>query len=181
MKEFKVANLMGAHCTGIEAVYHIRERLGLPRASAVVGSVGASFVLGEGIHPGPLEMTVRPCTSRELGNGRKDCERKCNSAVGGRTATTSVQTRIGCIAGIGRELRRKGIDIEQPDPAVVVVIEKGFEIPARNLARPNDFRGVDLGGVIHPLVGHVMVWSIANYNEMFLGRGLQLPGDLRAR
>jgi len=54
MKEFKVANLMGAHCTGIEAVYHIREKLGLPRSSAVVGSVGSSFVLGEGIHPGSL-------------------------------------------------------------------------------------------------------------------------------
>ena len=54
MKEFKVANLMGAHCTGIEAVYRIRERLGLPRGAAVVGSVGSSFVLGEGVHPGPL-------------------------------------------------------------------------------------------------------------------------------
>ncbi len=54
MKGFKVANLMGAHCTGIEAVYRIRERLALPRAAAVVGTVGSSFVLGEGIHPGPL-------------------------------------------------------------------------------------------------------------------------------
>ena len=54
LKDFKVASLMGAHCTGIEAVYRIRERLGLPRASAVVGSVGSSFVLGEGIHPGQL-------------------------------------------------------------------------------------------------------------------------------
>jgi 7,8-dihydropterin-6-yl-methyl-4-(beta-D-ribofuranosyl)aminobenzene 5'-phosphate synthase len=54
LKEFKVANLVGAHCTGIEAVYRIRERLALPRESAVVGSVGSSFVLGEGIHPGPL-------------------------------------------------------------------------------------------------------------------------------
>ena len=54
MKEFKVQNLMGAHCTGIEAVYRIRQKLGLPRASAVVSSVGSSFVLGEGIHPGPL-------------------------------------------------------------------------------------------------------------------------------
>jgi 7,8-dihydropterin-6-yl-methyl-4-(beta-D-ribofuranosyl)aminobenzene 5'-phosphate synthase len=54
IKEFKVANLLGAHCTGIEAVYHIRERLVLPRASAVVGSVGSTFVLGEGIHPGQL-------------------------------------------------------------------------------------------------------------------------------
>jgi 7,8-dihydropterin-6-yl-methyl-4-(beta-D-ribofuranosyl)aminobenzene 5'-phosphate synthase len=54
LKDFKVANLMGAHCTGIEAVYRIRERLGLPRAAVVVGSVGSSFVLGEGIQPGPL-------------------------------------------------------------------------------------------------------------------------------
>ena len=54
LKEFRVANLMGAHCTGIEAVYRIRGRLALPRASAVVGTVGASFVLGEGIHPGSL-------------------------------------------------------------------------------------------------------------------------------
>ncbi len=54
MKEFKVAHLVGAHCTGIEAVYRIRERLALPRASAVVGTVGSTFVLGEGIRPGQL-------------------------------------------------------------------------------------------------------------------------------
>jgi 7,8-dihydropterin-6-yl-methyl-4-(beta-D-ribofuranosyl)aminobenzene 5'-phosphate synthase len=54
MKEFKAANLMGAHCTGIEALYGIRERLGLPRSAAVVGSVGSSFVRGEGIRPGAL-------------------------------------------------------------------------------------------------------------------------------
>ncbi len=54
MKEFKVTNLIGAHCTGIEAVYRIRERLALPRSSAVVGSVGSTFVLGQGIHPGQL-------------------------------------------------------------------------------------------------------------------------------
>jgi 7,8-dihydropterin-6-yl-methyl-4-(beta-D-ribofuranosyl)aminobenzene 5'-phosphate synthase len=54
LKEFKVANLMGAHCTGIEAVYRLRERAGLGRRTAVVGSVGATYVLGEGIHPGPL-------------------------------------------------------------------------------------------------------------------------------
>jgi 7,8-dihydropterin-6-yl-methyl-4-(beta-D-ribofuranosyl)aminobenzene 5'-phosphate synthase len=54
LQDFKVQNLLGAHCTGIEAVYRIREKLVLPRSSAVVGSVGSSFVLGEGIHPGPL-------------------------------------------------------------------------------------------------------------------------------
>jgi 7,8-dihydropterin-6-yl-methyl-4-(beta-D-ribofuranosyl)aminobenzene 5'-phosphate synthase len=54
LKGFKVANLLGAHCTGIEAVYRIRERLGLPRRCAVVGSVGSSFVLGQGIAAGSL-------------------------------------------------------------------------------------------------------------------------------
>jgi 7,8-dihydropterin-6-yl-methyl-4-(beta-D-ribofuranosyl)aminobenzene 5'-phosphate synthase len=52
LKGFGLGYLVGAHCTGIESVYHIRQRLGLPRSSAVVGAVGASFVLGEGIHPG---------------------------------------------------------------------------------------------------------------------------------
>ena len=54
MKDFKVTHLIGAHCTGIEAVYRIRERLELPRSAAVVGTVGSTFVLGEGIHPGQL-------------------------------------------------------------------------------------------------------------------------------
>ena len=54
LKEFKVANLMGAHCTGIEAVYRLRERIGLTRKSAVVGSVGSTFTLVDGIRPGVL-------------------------------------------------------------------------------------------------------------------------------
>lgn len=54
MKEFKVANLLGAHCTGLEAVYRLRDRAGLARKSAVVGSVGSTFSLAEGIHPGAL-------------------------------------------------------------------------------------------------------------------------------
>ena len=52
LKGFGVSYLIGAHCTGIEAVYRLRERLKLSRRSAVVGAVGATFVLGEGIHPG---------------------------------------------------------------------------------------------------------------------------------
>jgi 7,8-dihydropterin-6-yl-methyl-4-(beta-D-ribofuranosyl)aminobenzene 5'-phosphate synthase len=54
LKEFKLTNLMGTHCTGLEALYHIRGRLKLPRSAAVVGGVGSTFVLGEGIHPGPI-------------------------------------------------------------------------------------------------------------------------------
>jgi len=54
LRDFKVVNLLGAHCTGIEAVYRLRERAGLTRQSAVVGSVGSVFTLGEGIRPGIL-------------------------------------------------------------------------------------------------------------------------------
>jgi 7,8-dihydropterin-6-yl-methyl-4-(beta-D-ribofuranosyl)aminobenzene 5'-phosphate synthase len=54
LKEFRVANLLGAHCTGIEAVHRLRERSGLTGKSAVVGSVGSTFTLGEGIRTGTL-------------------------------------------------------------------------------------------------------------------------------
>jgi len=53
-KQFKVANLLGAHCTGIEAVYRLRDRAGLTRKSAVVATVGSTFTLGDGIATGPL-------------------------------------------------------------------------------------------------------------------------------
>jgi 7,8-dihydropterin-6-yl-methyl-4-(beta-D-ribofuranosyl)aminobenzene 5'-phosphate synthase len=54
LKDFKMANLLAAHCTGMEATYRIRQRLGLPRKAVVVGTVGSTFILGEGIHTGPL-------------------------------------------------------------------------------------------------------------------------------
>ena len=53
-KDFGVQYFVGAHCTGINTVYAIRDRLKMSRKSAVVGAVGATFVLGEGIHPGEL-------------------------------------------------------------------------------------------------------------------------------
>lgn len=51
MRELGVGHFMGAHCTGIEAVFRLRESAGLDRSRAVVGAVGASFTLGEGIEP----------------------------------------------------------------------------------------------------------------------------------
>jgi 7,8-dihydropterin-6-yl-methyl-4-(beta-D-ribofuranosyl)aminobenzene 5'-phosphate synthase len=54
LRPFGVQNLVGAHCTGIEAVYRLRERLGLARKTAVVGAVGASFSLDGGIDPRDL-------------------------------------------------------------------------------------------------------------------------------
>ena len=52
LAETGVDNFIGAHCTGIETVYRFRRDLGLDRAHAVVGAVGASFELGRGINPG---------------------------------------------------------------------------------------------------------------------------------
>jgi 7,8-dihydropterin-6-yl-methyl-4-(beta-D-ribofuranosyl)aminobenzene 5'-phosphate synthase len=54
LKEFGVENFLGAHCTGIEAVYRIRELAGLSRRTAAVGAVGSSFELGKGLSPGRL-------------------------------------------------------------------------------------------------------------------------------
>ncbi len=49
-----VRNVVGAHCTGIEAVYRIRQRAGLARKNCVVGAVGSSFTLDKGIDPRDL-------------------------------------------------------------------------------------------------------------------------------
>ena len=49
LKAFGVQHLLGAHCTGIEAVYRLRSLVGLSRKTAVVSAVGSSFTLGSGI------------------------------------------------------------------------------------------------------------------------------------
>ncbi|MFN0111447.1 MAG: MBL fold metallo-hydrolase [Blastocatellia bacterium] len=54
LKEFGLKNFLGAHCTGIEAVYRIRQQAGLDRQSCVVSAVGSSFTLDKGIDPTPL-------------------------------------------------------------------------------------------------------------------------------
>lgn len=54
LKEFGLKNFLGAHCTGIEAVYRIRQLAGLDRKSCVVSAVGSSFTLDKGIDPLPL-------------------------------------------------------------------------------------------------------------------------------
>jgi 7,8-dihydropterin-6-yl-methyl-4-(beta-D-ribofuranosyl)aminobenzene 5'-phosphate synthase len=43
--------LLGGHCTGIEAIYRLRQLAGLTRRTAVVAAVGSSFDLDRGIDP----------------------------------------------------------------------------------------------------------------------------------
>ncbi|UWZ82808.1 MBL fold metallo-hydrolase [Occallatibacter riparius] len=54
LQGFHLANLLAAHCTGIEATFRLRQDLGLTRKSAVVASVGSSLSLAAGIEAGPL-------------------------------------------------------------------------------------------------------------------------------
>jgi 7,8-dihydropterin-6-yl-methyl-4-(beta-D-ribofuranosyl)aminobenzene 5'-phosphate synthase len=54
LKALGVRNLLGAHCTGIEAVFRLRQLIGLARRTAVVAAVGSSFTLGTGIESPPL-------------------------------------------------------------------------------------------------------------------------------
>lgn len=51
MREAGVTHLMGAHCTGLEALYRLRALLGFDRRTAVVGAVGASYSTATGIDP----------------------------------------------------------------------------------------------------------------------------------
>lgn len=51
LREMGMENFIGAHCTGIEAVFRLRSLTGLSRKTAVVGAVGASFSLENGIDP----------------------------------------------------------------------------------------------------------------------------------
>ena len=52
--ELGLQHLIGAHCTGIESVYTIRELAGLDRETARVGSTGTRYESGRGIIPGNI-------------------------------------------------------------------------------------------------------------------------------
>jgi 7,8-dihydropterin-6-yl-methyl-4-(beta-D-ribofuranosyl)aminobenzene 5'-phosphate synthase len=54
LKSYGLKDLIGAHCTGINAVFRIQRELSLDRSHAVVGAVGGGFELGKGINPGSI-------------------------------------------------------------------------------------------------------------------------------
>ena len=54
MNEFGVEHVLGAHCTGINAVKLLRDAANLDRDTSVVGAVGSTFTLGQGIQLGRL-------------------------------------------------------------------------------------------------------------------------------
>jgi 7,8-dihydropterin-6-yl-methyl-4-(beta-D-ribofuranosyl)aminobenzene 5'-phosphate synthase len=54
MRTFGVEHILGAHCTGINAVTLLREAGNYDRETAIVGAVGSIFTLDEGIQRGLL-------------------------------------------------------------------------------------------------------------------------------
>jgi 7,8-dihydropterin-6-yl-methyl-4-(beta-D-ribofuranosyl)aminobenzene 5'-phosphate synthase len=54
LRAFALGNLLGAHCTGIEPVFELRQRLGLTRSTCAVAAVGARFTLLSGLDPGAI-------------------------------------------------------------------------------------------------------------------------------
>jgi 7,8-dihydropterin-6-yl-methyl-4-(beta-D-ribofuranosyl)aminobenzene 5'-phosphate synthase len=54
LRSMELQNFLGAHCTGIESVYGLRQRLDLGRASCSVGAVGSRFSLNSGLKPGAI-------------------------------------------------------------------------------------------------------------------------------
>jgi 7,8-dihydropterin-6-yl-methyl-4-(beta-D-ribofuranosyl)aminobenzene 5'-phosphate synthase len=54
LKEYQTAHILGAHCTGIESVYRLRQLVGLTRQTCLVGTIGAVYDLNSGITTGPI-------------------------------------------------------------------------------------------------------------------------------
>src|SRR5260370_25255554 len=71
LTELQSAQILGAHCTGIESVYRLRQRLGLNRKTCVVGTVGAIYDLKDGIRTGRIAQYSRSRTARHTSFGAK--------------------------------------------------------------------------------------------------------------
>ena len=52
IKSLWFKKIIGAHCTGINALYALKMQLNLGRSDAVVGALGDYFDLSSGLHPG---------------------------------------------------------------------------------------------------------------------------------
>jgi 7,8-dihydropterin-6-yl-methyl-4-(beta-D-ribofuranosyl)aminobenzene 5'-phosphate synthase len=53
-RRLRVAQVLGTHCTGSEAVFQLRAAAGLDRSACAVGAVGASYDSTKGLDPGTL-------------------------------------------------------------------------------------------------------------------------------
>ena len=54
MREYGVKYFLGAHCTGIDAVFSIRNYNKMMRTNCAVGSVGSYYDYRKGMFPGRI-------------------------------------------------------------------------------------------------------------------------------
>ena len=62
LKEFGLQHFLGAHRTGLEATYRIRQLNGLARKNAAVAAVGATFDLGRHQSRHDLALIFTACS-----------------------------------------------------------------------------------------------------------------------
>ncbi len=83
---------------------------------------------------------------------------------------------------IRNEFERQLIRLDEPDVAVVVVIEQRAHVHAGDFARPDYFRVVEIGAVVHPLHVRIVIGRVAHDHQLQSGLGGQLRlRDVRAR
>ena len=71
LKSFGVQQLMGAHCTGVEAVYRIRELAGLTRQTCMVGRGGRVLLAGQRHQRRPHREVAARARARNGRAGRR--------------------------------------------------------------------------------------------------------------
>jgi 7,8-dihydropterin-6-yl-methyl-4-(beta-D-ribofuranosyl)aminobenzene 5'-phosphate synthase len=54
LKAMGIRYFLGAHCTGLNSVYRIREVTGMTKENCLVGAVGTTFDIDQGIKTGWL-------------------------------------------------------------------------------------------------------------------------------
>jgi 7,8-dihydropterin-6-yl-methyl-4-(beta-D-ribofuranosyl)aminobenzene 5'-phosphate synthase len=54
LKEYGVTQILGAHCTGIESLFKLRESMGLTKKTVLVATIGARFDLASGVETGSI-------------------------------------------------------------------------------------------------------------------------------
>ena len=93
LKEFQIAQILGAHCTGIESVYRLRQRLGLSRHDCVVGTVGATFDLKDGINTGRIARKS---------NEERELQMNLNASLGRRASFSRLRSSASLLLAAGR-------------------------------------------------------------------------------
>src|SRR6266446_9209118 len=154
-----------------------RDRLGGSAAPQSPGAVwglpsrrrppsGTGAVVGSG---GPQQL--RPCarghSGRRAGTCRGSSENAFSAWLGGAPGSGALR-RASVLDGVGLELNRLPVGLDQPEMPLAIVLEQASVLHIADLPRPDHLGMVDVRGVVHPLdlPAGVICRSIANEDQM---------------